>query len=100
MRVIFAFLLVAPAAAFADDYSYGPPISQCLNKNTIPYINTDRNSTEIVSSAYNICAKEVSDWEKDREALPEKMRVKQSNELRDFYIHMIDKRREFNASKR
>lgn len=99
MRLLCVLPLLISTMSVADDFNFWSPISQCLNRNTIPYIDTKRDATEIVNSAFNICAKEESDWESERDVLPQEMRVRQSKELRDFYVHMIVKRRAFNASK-
>lgn len=99
MRLLCVLPLLISTMSVADDFNFGSPISQCLNRNTIPYIDTNRDAAEIVNSAYKICAKEVSDWESERDVLPQEMQERQSKELRGFYIHMIDKRRAFNASK-
>ena len=45
-----AFVVLA-APVLAEEYSYGPPTAVCLNKYTIPYINTDRPAIEIVDEA-------------------------------------------------
>ena len=53
MRWIVMVFVVFASPLLAEEYSYGPPIAVCLNKYTIPYINTDRPAIEIVDEAYD-----------------------------------------------
>lgn len=52
MKLILMALIFLAANVSSEDEGYGPPISVCLNKNTIPYINTDWPAIEIVDEAY------------------------------------------------
>lgn len=91
-------VLVAPV--LAEEYSYGPPIAVCLNKYTIPYINTDRSAIEIVDEAYDKCQDVLAQWDKERKSLPPELIVSQDEELHAFYVHMIEARRKLDANKK
>lgn len=84
----------------AEDNDYGPPISICLNKHTIPYINTMIPAENIVNDAYKACEGIVHEWNNERASLPEEMVIKQDKEFRDMYVRMINIRRKIDANQR
>lgn len=93
MRLLTLVIVFLFGYAHADNNAYGSPISVCLNENTIPFINTTTPAGSIVDNAYNKCEEVVDAWGKERASLPKEMVIKQNNELRDFYIRMIEIRR-------
>lgn len=94
-----AFVVLA-APVLAEEYSYGPPTAVCLNKYTIPYINTDKPAIEIVDGAYDKCQDVLAQGDKERESLPPELIVSQDEEFRAFYVHMIEARRKSDANKK
>ena len=97
--IAMAFVVLA-APVLAEEYSYGPPTAVCLNKYTIPYINTDRPAIEIVDEAYDKCQDVLAQWDKERESLPPELIVSQDEEFHAFYVHMIEARRKLDANKK
>lgn len=91
-RMLLVASMLFSSHALADE-EYGPPLSRCLNKHTVPYIKSERRAEEIVSAAYEACDLEVKQWTEDRRPLPAEMISQQDKELRDFYIRMIEIRR-------
>ncbi|MBM7357304.1 hypothetical protein [Lelliottia amnigena] len=96
--IVMAFMFLA-APVLAEDDSYGPPIAVCLNKYTIPYINTDRPAIEVVDEAYDKCRDVLAQWDKERKSLPPELVVSQDKEFHAFYVHMIEARRKSDANK-
>lgn len=94
-----AFVVLA-APVLAEEYSYGPPTAVCLNKYTIPYINTDRPAIEIVDEAYDKCQDILDQWDKERKSLPPELVVSQDEEFHAFYVHMIEARRKSDVNKK
>lgn len=94
-----AFVVLA-APVLAEENSYGPPTAVCLNKYTIPYINTDRPAIEIVDDAYDKCLDVLAQWDKERKSLPSELVVSQDDEFHAFYVHMIEARRKSDANKK
>ncbi len=92
--------VVFASPLLAEEYSYGPPIAVCLNKYTIPYINTDRPAIEIVDEAYDKCQDVLAQWDKERKSLPPELIVSQNEEFHTFYVHMIESRRKSEANKK
>ncbi|MCK7012692.1 hypothetical protein [Enterobacter roggenkampii] len=100
MRFLTLFILLIAITLHAEEHDYGPPVSVCLNKHTIPYINTMIPAENIVNDAYLTCQGVVDEWNRERESLPKEMVIKQSKELRDMYIRMIEIRRKASAHKK
>lgn len=94
-----AFLVLA-APVLAEEQSYGPPTAVCLNKYTIPYINTDRPAIEIVNEAYDKCQDVLGQWDKEKKSLPPELVVSQNEEFHSFYVHMIEARRKSDTIKK
>ncbi|WP_242527841.1 hypothetical protein [Enterobacter roggenkampii] len=94
------FILLIAITLHAEEHDYGPPVSVCLNKHTIPYINTMIPAENIVNDAYLTCQGVVDEWNRERESLPKEMVIKQNKELRDMYIRMIEIRRKASAHKK
>jgi hypothetical protein len=92
--------MVLSAPVLAENSSYGPPVSACLNKYTIPQIKTDRPAIEVVDEAYGKCGDVLAQWNRERESLPVEMVAKQNDELHEFYVHMIEVRRKAEAAKK
>jgi hypothetical protein len=99
LRFLTLFTLLFAICLHAEDHDYGPPISVCLNKHTIPYINTTTPAEKIVNDAYKACQSVVDEWNNERASLPKEMVIKQNRELRDMYIRMIEIRRKGNVPK-
>lgn len=97
--IAMAFVILA-ASVLAEEYSYGPPTAVCLNKYTIPYINTDRPAIEIVDEAYDKCQDVLAQRDKERKSLPPELIVSQDEEFHAFYVHMIEARRKSDAKKK
>jgi len=87
------------AAALADDRSFETPEVRCLNDHTIPLIKSDIEPKKIVDEAYVTCKPELDEWKKSQEPLPDEMKLRMRKELYDFYIRMIEKRRNYEANK-
>lgn len=85
--------------AMADDMSFETPEIKCLNDHTIPFIESDIPAKKIVDEAYVICKPELDEWMKLQEPLPEEMKQKTRRELYDFFIRMINIRRNYEAKK-
>ncbi|MCG5129205.1 hypothetical protein [Enterobacter mori] len=100
MKWIAMAYMVLAAPVLAEEYSYGPPISVCLDKYTTPYINTDRPAIEIVDEAYDKCQDVLAQWDKERKSLPPGLVVSQDKEFHAFYVHMIEARRKSDANKK
>lgn len=100
MRRIVIALMVLSAPVLAENSSYGPPVSVCLNKYTIPQIQSERPAVDVVNEAYGKCGDELAQWNKERESLPAEMVAKQNDELHEFYIHMIEARRRVESDKK
>ncbi|MCM7083022.1 hypothetical protein [Enterobacter roggenkampii] len=100
MRFLTLFILLIAITLHAEEHDYGPPVSVCLNKHTIPYINTMISAENIVNDAYLTCQGVVDEWNRERESLPKEMVIKQNKELRDMYIRMIEIRRKASAHKK
>ncbi|MFP9428710.1 hypothetical protein ACJ9N4_00140 [Enterobacter sp. LM3] len=100
LRFLTLFTLLIAITLHAEDHDYGPPISVCLNKHTIPYINTMAPAENIVNEAYKACQGVVDEWNSERESLPKEMVIKQNKELRDMYIRMIENRRKASVHKK
>lgn len=100
MRFITLFTLLFPLPLHAEDHDYGPPISRCLNKHTIPYINTTIPAENIVNNAYQECEDIINQWNNERASLPKEMVIKQNKEFREMYVRMIDIRRKTDANKK
>ncbi|NNS09417.1 hypothetical protein [Erwinia sp. JH02] len=93
MRFLIAFAILFSLPLYAEDDDYGPPITLCLNKHAIPYINTTIPVENIVNGAYKACDGIVNQWNRERTALPKEMNIKQDKDLREMYIRMIEIRR-------
>jgi hypothetical protein len=100
LRFLTLFILLIAITLHAEEHDYGPPVSVCLNKHTIPYINTMIPAENIVNDAYLTCQGVVDEWNRERESLPKEMVIKQNKELRDMYIRMIEIRRKASAHKK
>ncbi|WP_410751860.1 hypothetical protein [Citrobacter sp. U14242] len=100
MRFIILFAIFLSVPLHAENTDYGPPIAVCLNKHTIPYINTTIPAEDIVNNAYKACDGIVNEWNNERASLPKEMVIKQDKELRDMYIRMIEIRRKADADKK
>lgn len=100
MRRVVIGLMVLSAPVLAENSSYGPPVSVCLNKYTIPQIQTDRSAAEVVDEAYGKCGDVLAQWNKERESLPAEMVAKQNDELHEFYVHMIEARRRVESDRK
>lgn len=100
MKWIIMIFMVLAAQVLAEGFSYGPPTAVCLNKYTIPYINTDRPAIEIVDDAYDKCLDVLAQWDKERKSLPPELVVSQDEEFHAFYVHMIEARRKSDANKK
>ncbi|HID1010464.1 hypothetical protein [Enterobacter roggenkampii] len=100
MRFLTLFILLIAITLHAEEHDYGPPVSVCLNKHTIPYISTMIPAENIVNDAYLTCQGVVDEWNRERESLPKEMVIKQNKELRDMYIRMIEIRRKASAHKK
>ncbi|EPB0838657.1 hypothetical protein ACRARI_002295 [Yersinia enterocolitica] len=100
MRFITLLTMLFAISLHAEDHDYGPPISICLNKHTIPYINTTIPAENIVNDAYKACEDIVHEWNNERASLPKEMVIKQDKEFRDMYVRMINIRRKVDANKR
>lgn len=57
------------------------------------------SAKKIVDEAYVICKPELEEWKKTQEPLPAEMKQRMHKELYDFYIRMIEKRRDYETSK-
>lgn len=93
MRLLSLFIILFVTSFHAETHDYGPPIAVCLNKHTIPYINTTIPAADIVNDAYKACDEIVDEWDNERTSLPKEMVIKQDKELRESYIRMIEIRR-------
>jgi len=93
LRFLRVFTLLFAITSHAEENDFGPPIALCLNKHTIPYINTTSPAESIVNDAYKACNGAVDEWNKERASLPREMVIKQNKEFRDMYIRMIEIRR-------
>jgi hypothetical protein len=100
MKWIANAFMVLAAPVLAEDYSYGPPTAVCLNKYTIPYINTDRPAIELVDEAYDKCQDVLAQWDKERKSLLPKRVASQDEEFHAFYVHMIETRRKSDTNKK
>lgn len=100
LRFLTLFAVFSTMPLFAEDRDYGPPVAICLNKNTIPYINTRTAAVDIVNDAYKACAEIVDEWKNERVSLPERMIIKQDKALRDMYIRMVEIRRKADILKK
>ncbi|HFI2181896.1 hypothetical protein [Enterobacter roggenkampii] len=100
LRFLTLFILLIAITLHAEEHDYGQPVSVCLNKHTIPYINTMIPAENIVNDAYLTCQGVVDEWNRERESLPKEMVIKQNKELRDMYIRMIEIRRKASAHKK
>ena len=100
LRFLTLFILLIAITLHAEEHDYGPPVSVCLNKHTIPYINTMIPAENILNDAYLTCQGVVDEWNRERESLPKEMVIKQNKELRDMYIRMIEIRRKASAHKK
>ena len=100
LRFLTLFILLIAITLHAEEHDYGPPVSVCLNKHTIPYINTMIPAENIVNDAYLTCQGVVDEWNRERESLPKEMVIKQNKEVRDMYIRMIEIRRKASAHKK
>ena len=99
MRLLTLFTIFFAILLHAEEHDYGPPIAVCLNKHTIPYINTTTPAADIVNDAYKACDDIVDEWNNERTSLPKEMVIKQDKELRDMYIRMIEIRRKAGVHK-
>ena len=100
LRLLTLFALLFAIPLHAEEHDYGPPIAVCLNKHTIPYINTTIPAVDIVNDAYKACGNIVDEWNNERTSLPREMVIKQDKELRDMYIRMIEIRRKAGEAKK
>lgn len=91
MKWIFFVIISFSFSTYAEEF--GPPISVCLNKHTIPYIHSEIEPEKIVDKAYKECADIVSQWREERASLPTDMKIRQDKELYDMYVRMIKIRR-------
>ncbi|WP_449544023.1 hypothetical protein [Lelliottia nimipressuralis] len=96
---VMAFMVLAEPV-LAEEFRYGPPIAVCLNKYTIPYVNSDRSAIEIVDEAYDKCQNVLAQWDKERKSLPSELIISQDEEFHTFYVHMIEARRKSDANKK
>ncbi|PXV73649.1 MULTISPECIES: hypothetical protein [Pantoea] len=99
MRWIFLSVILLSMTAIADDRSFETPEVKCLNDHTIPLIKSDIEPKKIVDEAYVACKPELDEWKKSQEPLPVEMKLRMRKELYDFYIRMIEKRRNYEANK-
>ena len=99
MRWIFLSGMLFSMTAVADDRSFETPEVKCLNDHTIPFIKSEIPPEESVDKAYVICRPELDEWKKSQEPLPDEMKQHMRKELYDFYIGMIEKRRNYEVSK-
>jgi hypothetical protein len=86
-------------AATADDRSYETPEVRCLNDQTIPFIKSKVPPKEVVDKAYVVCKPELDEWKRSQESLPDEMKQRMRKELYDFYIRMIEIRRNYEINK-
>ncbi|MEB7537420.1 hypothetical protein NGC37_03735 [Pantoea anthophila] len=96
--IILAGALLS-AAALADERSFETPEVRCLNDHIIPLIKSDIEPKKIVDEVYVTCKSELDEWKKSQEPLPVEMKLRMRKEFYDFYIRMIEKRRNYEASK-
>ncbi|WP_241773156.1 hypothetical protein [Pantoea sp. CFSAN033090] len=99
MRWIFLSGMLLSMTAISDDRSFETPEVKCLNHQTIPFIKSDIQPKKIVDEAYVTCKPELEEWKKTQEPLPAEMKQRMHKELYDFYIRMIEKRRDYETSK-
>lgn len=99
MRWIFLSGMLFSMTVVAEDVSFVTPEVKCLNDHTIPFIKSEIPSKEIVDKAYVLCRPELDEWKKSLEPLPDEMKQHMRKELYDFYIRMIEKRRNYEVSK-
>ncbi|WP_236722702.1 hypothetical protein [Pantoea latae] len=97
MKWIFLSGILFSVVAVADDRSFEPPEVRCLNDHTIPLIKTTIPAKKLVDDAWVQCKPELDEWMKLQESLPEEMKQNMRRQLYDFYIRMIEKRRQFEA---
>ncbi|MGB9097925.1 hypothetical protein [Erwinia sp.] len=98
MKWIVVCLIFMASSALAER-EYEPPLVRCLNDNVFPDIPSSTSAVTIVDEAFKKCSKEVNIWIKEREALSPKIQASQYVELHDFYIRMIEIRREIIAKR-
>lgn len=99
MRWIFLSGMLISLTAIADDRAFETPEVKCLNDHTIPFIKSDIQPQKIVDEAYVTCKPELDEWKKLQEPLPDEMKQRMRKELYDFYIRMIEKRRNYETIK-
>lgn len=100
MRFLALFTMLFAITLHAEEHDFGPPIAVCLNKHTIPYINTTSPAESIVNDAYKACEAVVDEWNNERASLPKEMVIKQDKEFRNMYIRMIEIRRKAGAAEK
>lgn len=76
-----------------QDRSFEPPEIRCLNDQTLPFIQSERDARKVVDDAFAHCRAELETWKSMRSSLPQDMQAKQYHELHDFYVRLIDIRR-------
>lgn len=99
MRWIFLSGMLFSMTVVAEDRSFETPEVKCLNDHTIPLIKSEIPPKEIVDKAYLTCRPELDEWKKSLESLPDETKQHMRKELYDFYIRMIEKRRNYELSK-
>ncbi|WP_337037143.1 hypothetical protein [Pantoea agglomerans] len=99
MSWIFLPGMLFSITVIADDRSFETSEVKCLNDHTIPFIKSEIPPEETVDEAYVICRPELDEWKKSLEPLPDEMKQHMRKELYDFYIRMIEKRRNYEVSK-
>jgi hypothetical protein len=99
VKCILLAVALLSAAALADDRSFETPEVRCLNDQTIPFINSEIPPKEIVDEAYVACKIELDEWKRSQEPLPDEMKQRMRKELYDFYLRMIEKRRNYEINK-
>jgi len=96
--ILFLGLLLS-GGALADDRSFETPEVKCLNDHTIPFIETSIPPKKVVDDAYAQCKPELDEWMKLQEPLPDEMKQRMRKDFYDFYIRMIEIRRNSEAKK-
>jgi len=96
--ILLAGVLLS-AAVLADERSYEAPEVRCLNDHTIPFIKSEVPPKEVVDKAYVVCKPELDEWKRSQESLPDEMKQRMHKELYDFFIRMIEIRRNYEINK-
>ncbi|MBM3072762.1 hypothetical protein [Lelliottia sp. RWM.1] len=87
MRFLTLFTLLIAITLHAEDHDYGPPIAVCLNKHTIPYIDSTVPAEKIVNDVYKACQGIVDEWNNEKASLLRGMVIKQDKAFRDMYTY-------------